>query len=191
MSHRAPWRSVRSQRSSAAAAFQARNRARTTSISRSVSLCILQAGLSWARRGAGAGRATGARSSISKIAKLRACNSCCAAPQAGRAEEPEEGRGPLWRMRRSSSAFAQSMAVRALSCTVKSDKDACTILQERFRHVGPYTAEFYLHSVGRSAITVPERRPPNKRMQPTHQPVIKIACANVPPCLAARLMRGV
>ena len=34
--------------------------------------------------------------------------------------------------------------------TVKSDKDACTILQERFRHVGPYTAEFYLHSVGRS-----------------------------------------
>jgi 3-methyladenine DNA glycosylase Tag len=34
--------------------------------------------------------------------------------------------------------------------TVKSKKDACTILQERFRHVGPYTAEFYLHCVGRS-----------------------------------------
>src|SRR5215475_12202925 len=34
--------------------------------------------------------------------------------------------------------------------TVKSEKDACTILQERFRHVGPYTAEFYLHCVGRS-----------------------------------------
>lgn len=33
---------------------------------------------------------------------------------------------------------------------VKSEKDACTILQERFRHVGPYTAEFYLHCVGRS-----------------------------------------
>ena len=33
---------------------------------------------------------------------------------------------------------------------VKSDKDACTILQERFRHVGSYTAEFYLHCVGRS-----------------------------------------
>src|SRR5205814_5265691 len=26
--------------------------------------------------------------------EARACNSCCAAPQAGRAEEPEEGRGP-------------------------------------------------------------------------------------------------
>jgi DNA-3-methyladenine glycosylase I len=35
--------------------------------------------------------------------------------------------------------------------TVKSEKDACTILEERFRHVGPYTAEFYLHCVGRSA----------------------------------------
>ena len=34
--------------------------------------------------------------------------------------------------------------------TVKSGKDACAILQERFRHVGPYTAEFYLHCVGRS-----------------------------------------
>lgn len=34
--------------------------------------------------------------------------------------------------------------------TVKSEKDACAILQERFRHVGPYTAEFYLHCVGRS-----------------------------------------
>ena len=33
---------------------------------------------------------------------------------------------------------------------VKSEKEACTILQERFRHVGPYTAEFYLHCVGRS-----------------------------------------
>jgi 3-methyladenine DNA glycosylase Tag len=34
--------------------------------------------------------------------------------------------------------------------TVKSEKDACAILQERFRHVGPYTSEFYLHCVGRS-----------------------------------------
>jgi 3-methyladenine DNA glycosylase Tag len=34
--------------------------------------------------------------------------------------------------------------------TVKTEKDACAILQERFRHVGPYTAEFYLHCVGRS-----------------------------------------
>src|SRR5574341_519011 len=34
--------------------------------------------------------------------------------------------------------------------TVKSEKDAGAILQKRFRHVGPYTAEFYLHCVGRS-----------------------------------------
>jgi 3-methyladenine DNA glycosylase Tag len=34
--------------------------------------------------------------------------------------------------------------------TVKSDEDACALLQERFTHVGPYTAEFYLHCVGRS-----------------------------------------
>ena len=34
--------------------------------------------------------------------------------------------------------------------TVKSGKDCCTILHKRFRHVGPYTAEFYLHCVGRS-----------------------------------------
>ena len=32
--------------------------------------------------------------------------------------------------------------------TMESEKDACAILQERFRHVGPYTAEFYLHCVG-------------------------------------------
>jgi len=34
--------------------------------------------------------------------------------------------------------------------TVKSDNDACKILKERFKHVGPYTAEYYLHCVGRS-----------------------------------------
>src|SRR5262245_412498 len=34
--------------------------------------------------------------------------------------------------------------------TVKSENDACTILRERFKHVGPYTAEFYLHCVCRS-----------------------------------------
>jgi DNA-3-methyladenine glycosylase I len=34
--------------------------------------------------------------------------------------------------------------------SVESDDDACTILQERFKHVGPYTAEYYLHCVGRS-----------------------------------------
>lgn len=34
--------------------------------------------------------------------------------------------------------------------TVKSDNDACTLLKECFKHVGPYTAEYYLHCVGRS-----------------------------------------
>src|SRR5207249_8945499 len=82
--------------------------------------------------------------------QARTCSSWSASPQAGRAEEPEEGRGPcsnaqeFERFRADHGTFARYLR------TVKSEKDACTMLQERFRHVGPYTAEFYLHCVGQS-----------------------------------------
>jgi len=49
--------------------------------------------------------------------------------------------------------------------------------------VGPYTAKFYLHSGGAS-VYVPERPPPNKRMQPTHQPRHQICMRKFVACLA-------
>ena len=82
--------------------------------------------------------------------EARACDSCSTAPQAGGAEKPEEvaalvaNAQEFDRIRAEHGTFARYLR------SVKSEKDACTILQDRFRHVGPYTAEFYLHCVGRS-----------------------------------------
>src|SRR5215510_13290347 len=79
--------------------------------------------------------------------KARACSSRSAAPQAGRAEESEEGWGSCCERAGVRAHPGRARHVRAL---IRSEKDACAILQERFRHVGRYTAEFYLHCVGRS-----------------------------------------
>jgi len=82
--------------------------------------------------------------------EARARSSHSATAQARRAEEPEEvaalvaNAQEFERIRAEYGTFAHYLR------SVKSEKDACTVLQERFRHVGLYTAEFYLHCVGRS-----------------------------------------
>jgi len=71
--------------------------------------------------------------------EARARSSHSATAQARRAEEPEEvaalvaNAQEFERIRAEYGTFARYIH-----------------LQERFRHVGPYTAEFYLHCVGRS-----------------------------------------
>jgi len=114
-----------------------------------LSLCILQAGLSWAsvRRSWPRYRSAFLNFEIAKLAH--------AAP-AELLRRPGALRNPkklaalvanaqeFERIRAEHGTFARYLQA------VKSDKDACTILQERFRHVGSYTAEFYLHCVGRS-----------------------------------------
>jgi hypothetical protein len=81
--------------------------------------------------------------------EARARSSHSATAQARRAEEPEEvaalvaNAQEFERIRAEYGTFARYIHM------VKSEKDACTILQERFRHVGPYAAEFYLLCVGR------------------------------------------
>ncbi len=114
-----------------------------------LSLCILQAGLSWAsvRRSWPRYRSAFLDFEIAKLAHATPAallrrpgalrNRKKVAALVANAQEFE-------RIRAEHGTFARYLR------TVKSDKDACTILQERFRHVGPYTAEFYLHSVGRS-----------------------------------------
>jgi len=148
MSHRAPWECTfaKEQRSRCLPGKKTRT---TTSTFEVLSLCILQAGLELGQR------AQELAALPERVPRFRnceacACNSCCAAPQAGALRNRKKV-AALVRMRRSSSAFrAEHGTFARYLRTVKSDKDACTILQERFRHVGPYTAEFYLHSVGRS-----------------------------------------
>ena len=114
-----------------------------------LSLCILQAGLSWAsvRRSWPRYRSAFFNFDIAKLAH--------AAPtmllrRQGALRNPKKvaalvaNAQEFERIREQHGTFGRYLR------TVKSDKDACAILQERFRHVGPYTAEFYLHCVGRS-----------------------------------------
>jgi 3-methyladenine DNA glycosylase Tag len=112
-------------------------------------LCILQAGLSWASvrrswpryRDAFLNFETAKLAHATPAALLRRPgalrNQRKVAALVANAREFE-------RIREQHRTFARYLR------TVKSDKDACAILQERFKHVGPYTAAFYLHCVGRS-----------------------------------------
>src|SRR5215470_18452145 len=148
MSHRAPWECTfaKEQRSRCLPGKKPRMDPKYFEV---LSLCILQAGLSWAsvRRSWPRYRSAFLNFEIAKLAHATPAallrrpgalrNRKKVAALVANAQEFE-------RMRAEHGRFARYLR------TVKSDKDACTILQERFRHVGPYTAEFYLHSVGRS-----------------------------------------
>ncbi len=126
MSHRAPWECTfaKEQRSRCLPGKKPRTDHKYFEV---LSLCILQAGLSWAS----------VRRSWPRYRSAFLDFEIEVAALVANAQEFE-------RIRAEHGTFARYLR------TVKSDKDACTILQERFRHVGPYTAEFYLHSVGRS-----------------------------------------
>jgi len=148
MSHRAPWECTfaKEQRSRCLPGKKPRTDHKYFEV---LSLCILQAGLSWAsvRRSWPRYRSAFLDFEIAKLAHATPAallrrpgalrNRKKVAALVANAQEFE-------RIRAEHGTFARYLR------TVKSDKDACTILQERFRHVGPYTAEFYLHSVGRS-----------------------------------------
>ena len=114
-----------------------------------LSLCILQAGLSWAsvRRSWPLYRSAFLNFDIAKLAH--------AAPAAllrrpGALRNPKKVAALVANAREFERIRAEHGTFARYLRGVKSEKEACTILQERFRHVGPYTAEFYLHCVGRS-----------------------------------------
>jgi len=148
MTHRAPWECTfaKEQRSRCLPGKKPRMDREYFEI---LSLCILQAGLSWAsvRRSWPRYRSAFLNFEIAQLAH--------AAPAAllrrpGALRNPKKlaalvaNAQEFERIRAEHGTFARYLRA------VKSDKDACTILQERFRHVGSYTAEFYLHCVGRS-----------------------------------------
>ena len=141
--------SVRSQRSSAAAAFPARNRARTTSISRFYPSASCRLRLSWASVRRSWPRYRSAFLNF-EIAKLAHADPAALLRRPGALRNPKKvaalvaNAQEFERIREEHGTFGRYLR------TVKSGEDACAMLQERFRHVGPYTAEFYLHCVGRS-----------------------------------------
>src|SRR5262249_32276821 len=148
ISHRAPWECTfaKEQRSRCLPGKKLRTDHEYFEV---LSLCILQAGLSWASVRRSWPRYRGAFLNF-EIAKL-----AHAAPAA-----LLRRRGGL-RNRKTAAAFvanAQEFELiraehgpfaRSLR-TVKWGKDACTIRRERFKQVGLYTAEYSLHCVGRS-----------------------------------------
>lgn len=148
MSHRAPWECsfAKEQRSRCLPGKKPRTDHEYFEV---LSLCILQAGLSWASVRRSWPRYGGAflNFEIAKVADAALAallrrrgalrNAKKVAALVANAQEFE-------RIRAEHGTFARYLR------TVKSGNDACTLLQERFRHVGPYTAEFYLHCVGRS-----------------------------------------
>ena len=112
-------------------------------------LCILQAGLSWA----------GVRTSWPRYrtaflgfhsAKLARAAPAALLRRPGALRNQRKVAALVANAREFERIRAQHGTFARYLRTVKSDEAACTILQERFRHVGPYTAEFYLHCVGRS-----------------------------------------
>ena len=114
-----------------------------------LSLCILQAGLSWAgvRRSWPRYRSAFLDFEIAKLAH-EAPSALLRRP--GALRNPKKIAALVTNAREFERIRAEHRTFARYLCAVKSDQDACTILQERFRQVGPYTAEFYLHCVGRS-----------------------------------------
>jgi 3-methyladenine DNA glycosylase Tag len=114
-----------------------------------LSLCILQAGLSWASVRGSWPRYRRAVSNFD-VAKLARAAPAALLRRPGALRNRKKvaalvaNAREFERIREEHGTFGRHLR------TVKSGKDACAILQERFRHVGPYTAEFYLHCVGRS-----------------------------------------
>jgi len=114
-----------------------------------LSLCILQAGLSWASVRSSWPRYRRAFFNF-EVAKLAHAAPAALLRRQGALRNPKKvaalvaNAREFERIREEHGTFGRYLR------TVKSEKDACAILQERFRHVGPYTAEFYLHCVGRS-----------------------------------------
>src|SRR5215510_9615451 len=147
MSHRAPWGCTlaKEQRSRCLPGKKPRTDREYFEV---LSLCILQAGLSWAsvRRSWPRYRSAFLNFEIAKLARATPAallgrpgalrNRKKVAALVANAQEFE-------RIRAEHGTFARYLRA------IKSDNDACAFVSERFKHVGPYTAEYYLHCVGR------------------------------------------
>jgi len=148
MSHRAPWECsfAKEQRNRCLPGKKPRTDHEYFEV---LSLCILQAGLSWASVRKSWPRYRSAFLNF-EIAKLAHAAPAALLRRPGALRNPKKvaalvaNAQEFERIRSEHGTFARYLR------SVKSEKDASTILQERFRHVGLYTAEFYLHCVGRS-----------------------------------------
>ena len=148
MSHRAPWECTFAKEDSSRCLPGKKPRT-DHEYFEILCLCILQAGLNWAsvRRSWPRYRTAFLSFDIGELAH--------ATPEAllrrpGALKHPRKvaalvaNAQEFERIREQHRTFARFLR------TIKSDEDACAVLQQRFRHVGKYTAEFYLHCVGRS-----------------------------------------
>ena len=148
MSHRAPWECTfaKEQRSRCLPGKKLRTDQQYFEV---LCLCILQAGLSWASVRSSWPRYRSAFFNF-EFAKLAHATPAALLRRPGALRNPKKvaalvaNAKEFERIRAEHGTFARYLR------TVGSGKDACTFLQEHFSHVGPYTAEFYLHSVGRS-----------------------------------------
>src|SRR5262245_61314734 len=148
MTHRAPWECTfaKEQRSRCLPGKTPRTDDEYFEI---LSLCILQAGLSWASVRGSWPRYRTAFLRF-KIAKVAHAAPAVLLRRPGALKNPRKVAALVSNAREFERIRAEHGTFARYLRTVTSDKDACTILQERFRQVGPYTAEFYLHCVGRS-----------------------------------------
>ena len=147
MSHRAPWECTfaKEQRSRCLPGKKPRTDHKYFEV---LSLCILQAGLSWASVRKSWPRYRSAFLDF-EIAKLAHATPAALLRRPGALRNRKKVAALVANAQEFERTRAEHGTFARYLRTVKSDKDACTILQERFRHVGPYTAEFYLHCVGR------------------------------------------
>ena len=112
-------------------------------------LCILQAGLSWGmvRKNWRRYRRGFRGFAIAALARTRA-RSLMKNPDVIRNEQKITAliynAREFQRIAHEYGSFARFLR----SLKTMKDEDACGLLTERFRHVGMYTAEFYLHCVG-------------------------------------------
>src|SRR5262245_25816852 len=112
-------------------------------------LCILQAGLSWASVRKSWPRYRSAFLDF-EIAKLAHAAPAALLHRPGALRNQRKVTALVANAREFERIRAEHGTFARYLRTVKSDADACIMLQKRFSHVGRYTAEFYLHCVGRS-----------------------------------------
>ena len=148
MTHRAPWECTFAKEEASRCLPGKRPRTDREYLE-VLSLCILQAGLSWASVRSSWPRYRRAFFNF-EVARLAHAAPSALLRRQGALRNPKKvaalvaNAREFERIRDEHGTFGRYLRM------VKSEKDACAILQERFRHVGPYTAEFYLHCVGRS-----------------------------------------
>jgi 3-methyladenine DNA glycosylase Tag len=148
MSHRAPWECsfAKEQRSRCLPGKTPRTDHEYFEV---LSLCILQAGLSWASVRKSWPRYRSAFLNF-EVAKLAHVTPAALLRRPGVLRNPKKVAALVANAQEFERIRAEHGTFGRYLRSVKSERDACTVLEERFRHVGRYTAEYYLHCIGRS-----------------------------------------